>query len=87
MNIHSHRSYEYKKVSPLQLSIEKENIELINFILLFNNLDINNYNEYSKDDFYDDRALISSFYYAVLKENVEIVKLLLENKNINHNLI
>mgnify|MGYP001096047762 CR=1 FL=1 len=76
----------FKTVSPLQLTIENENSELIKLILSFDNLDINNYNEYSESKYeYDiDRALISSLFYAVEKENIEIVKLLLENKNINH---
>ena len=59
--------------------------------LLSNKLDINDYNEYSKiETKYAcdlDRVLMSSFYYAVLKGNIEIIMILLENKNINHKLI
>ncbi len=71
-----------KLITPLQYSIEKGDIEIIQILLNNDKIDVNIKNKIYKDSKYD-RSIISSLYYAVQNGKTEIVQLLLENEKVN----
>ncbi len=88
------------KKTALYLAVENENIEIVKILLSHKDVDVNILNEsnaeytrgrsdeyFSYTDYKTKNKKRTALYLAVLKENTEIIKLLLENKRIDVNVI